>query len=390
MRFSTSSARSLVAALTLFSTVSCVSPPPPTEPLDAKIVEPGENTALRVDQTVILLDASGSMEASSRFLSTQNLASSFVAGMPEGGYATAVVIFGGDASEIFGFAPFDRDDLDSAVIDGELLGKSTDIPAVLKEVQGLLMGRTGTTAIVLFSDGKAARHGRDLGLEHTLAAAFQLVAENQGEVCFFTIQSGDDPAGTRLMQSLAAVTGCGRYRHADSLTSTASLHELEQYVFFAALLPAVSAPPPAIVVVQKVDRDGDGVEDGTDQCLDTPHFAHVNDFGCWVLDSYTFDTRQFRILDSQYEALDEVAEVLKMNPELRIRIDGHTDSMGTAQFNQTLSEQRADAVRHYLEATGIDAARLMTRGFGMSSPLASNNTQEGMATNRRCQLTVLK
>ena len=116
----------------------------------------------------------------------------------------------------------------------------------------------------------------------------------------------------------------------------------------------------------------------------------MNDFGCWVLDSYTFDTRQFRILDSQYEALDEVAEVLKMNPELRIRIDGHTDSMGTAQFNQTLSEQRADAVRHYLEATGIDAARLMTRGFGMSSPLASNNTQEGMATNRRCQLTVLK
>ncbi|MCP5042010.1 MAG: OmpA family protein, partial [bacterium] len=68
----------------------------------------------------------------------------------------------------------------------------------------------------------------------------------------------------------------------------------------------------------------------------------------------------------------------------------HTDSTGTADFNQTLSERRANAVRDYLQGVGIEADRLETRGFGMSSPIARNDTHEGMAVNRRCQLTVLE
>jgi OOP family OmpA-OmpF porin len=366
------------------ASVGCVSPPPPREAIEATVVETGENAALKIDQLVILLDASGSMDAASRFLSTQNLASSFVAGMPEGSYSAAVVTFGGNASEILEFAPFDRDDLDSAVIDGELLGKSTDIPAVLGEVQNLLEGRSGTTAIVLFSDGKAARYGRDLGARSTLAAADRLVARYPDNICFYTVQSGDDPAGSELMRGLAAVTDCGKYRRANALTDASSLYELEQYVFVETGLPAVGAAPIF------VDRDRDGVEDGSDQCLDTPLMAHVNAFGCWVLKNQTFDTKKYRILESQYAALDEVAEVLNMNPKLHLRIDGHTDSMGTEAFNQTLSEQRADAVRDYLEANGVAAGRLMTEGFGMNFPLASNNTPEGMATNRRCEMTVLR
>ncbi len=107
-------------------------------------------------------------------------------------------------------------------------------------------------------------------------------------------------------------------------------------------------------------------------------------------DSYTFDTKKYEILPSQYPALDKVSEVLKMNPDLRIRIDGHTDSTGTEDFNQTLSENRAAAVRDYLEDAGIESGRLETRGFGTSAPVDSNDTPEGKARNRRCQLTVLR
>jgi OOP family OmpA-OmpF porin len=79
-----------------------------------------------------------------------------------------------------------------------------------------------------------------------------------------------------------------------------------------------------------------------------------------------------------------------MNPDLRVRIDGHADSTGTAKFNQGLSERRASAVRTYLEGLGVDPSRLETKGFGMTAPVASNDTPEGMAQNRRCQMTVWK
>ncbi len=389
MRFSTRESRlcAVLLAVTLgvLGSSGCVSPPRPTEVIEATRVEPGENEALRIDQAVLLLDASGSMQVASTFASTQNLASSFVAGMPEGGYAVAVLNFGGDANEVLAFAPFDRYDVDSAVVDGELLGKSTDFPALLADVQLMLEERTGTTAIVVFSDGVAARYGRNLGHASTVAAAKQLVAAHDGQVCFYTIQSQNDPAGRQLMKALAGVTRCGEYRHADSLTDADSLYELQRALFIVETAPAVGAAAPVFI-----DEDQDTVEDGVDQCLGTPRMAHVNEFGCWVLESYAFEKKAWELLESQYSSLDKVAEVLKMNPDLRIRIDGHTDSVGTEEFNQTLSERRAGAVRDYLVGVGIDAKRLETRGFGLSSPVASNDTPEGRASNRRCQMTVLK
>lgn len=389
MRFSLRDSRLSAAlftiALALLGTSGCVSPPPPTEVIEATVVEPGENEALRIDQAVILLDASGSMQPASTFPSTQNLASSFVSGMPEGGYAVAVLNFGGDTNEVLEFAPFDRYEVDSAVVDGELLGKSTDLPALLANVQVMLEERAGATAIVVFSDGVAARYGRNLGHASTVAAAKRLVAAHDGEVCFYTIQSQNDPEGRQLMEALAHVTKCGEYRHADSLSDAESLYELQRALFVVETAPAVSAAAPVFV-----DEDQDAVEDGVDQCLGTPQMAHVNEFGCWVLESYAFGKKEWELLESQYPSLDKVAEVLKLNPDLRIRIDGHTDSVGTEEFNQTLSERRAGAVRDYLVSVGIDAERLETRGFGLSSPVASNDTPEGKASNRRCQMTVLK
>lgn len=376
-----------IAALVLASGTACVSPPPPIDSIDAEEVTVGENEAIRIAQAVILFDASGSMEARShRFESAQNLASSFVMGMPEGPYETAVVTFGGGEPEISAFEPFDRDTVDSALYDAELATQSTDIPSALGEARQLLRGRSGRTAVILFSDGVAQRYGRTLDAGPSLAAARALAASVDGEVCFYTIQSGDDPSGTALMEGLAGVTPCGEHRNLEDIADPEQLFALQQDLFIEESLPAVSAPPPVVFV----DDDNDGVEDGSDDCPGTPARASVNEVGCWVLDSYTFDTRAHEILPSQYPALDRVADVLKANPDLRIRIDGHTDSSGSAEFNQTLSERRAEAVRDYLEDVGIEGERLETRGFGMSDPVADNDSAEGMARNRRCQLTVLR
>ena len=87
--------------------------------------------------------------------------------------------------------------------------------------------------------------------------------------------------------------------------------------------------------------------------------------------------------------LDEAIDTLKRNPNIRVEVDGHTDSVGTDAYNQKLSERRAKGVYDYLTAHGIDASRLDgPKGFGESQPIDTNDTAEGRQRNRRTELKV--
>jgi len=88
------------------------------------------------------------------------------------------------------------------------------------------------------------------------------------------------------------------------------------------------------------------------------------------------------------EKLRQFAGVLNKYPQTTIVVTGHTDNRGTAQLNQTLSDQRARAVADALVADGVSAARITTRGVGASMPVADNTTPEGRAQNRRVEITV--
>jgi OOP family OmpA-OmpF porin len=85
--------------------------------------------------------------------------------------------------------------------------------------------------------------------------------------------------------------------------------------------------------------------------------------------------------------LDGVVAVLKRNPTLRVEIQGHTDNIGSEASNRKLSENRARAVMEYLVKKGVEAERLSAAGYGSSRPIASNDTLEGRARNRRVELT---
>jgi OOP family OmpA-OmpF porin len=131
------------------------------------------------------------------------------------------------------------------------------------------------------------------------------------------------------------------------------------------------------------------VYDYADQCPGTPKGAVVDERGCWVIRGVQFATAKYTIRPSSYPILDQVVEVLSKNPSLRVEVDGHTDSTGSAAFNQTLSEQRAEAVLEYFVSKGISRGRLTARGFGPRNPVASNATAEGRAQNRRVELKPL-
>jgi OOP family OmpA-OmpF porin len=84
--------------------------------------------------------------------------------------------------------------------------------------------------------------------------------------------------------------------------------------------------------------------------------------------------------------VDEAVKVMKDQPTLRVSVEGHTDSVGSDAYNKKLSERRAKAVRDYMVSQGIDASRITTHGFGESKPVASNETAEGRAENRRVEI----
>ena len=101
-----------------------------------------------------------------------------------------------------------------------------------------------------------------------------------------------------------------------------------------------------------------------------------------------FDFDSFELTDTAKGQLDKVAEYLKLNDAVSVEVGGHTDSMGTEDYNQTLSEQRAKSVVDYLSGKGIDASRLSAVGYGKKHPVATNDTEEGRAQNRRIEFKV--
>lgn len=174
------------------------------------------------------------------------------------------------------------------------------------------------------------------------------------------------------------------------------------------------------------DKDRDGIRDKDDQCPDVYGIAELN--GCPAADppgkeadmeekepliastakednrlgmedslanklSYLarhilFETNSSKLKSASFTALDEAAAILRKTPHSSIQIEGHTDNQGSAFWNQTLSVKRANEVKAYLVAKGIDKNKLNAAGYGFSRPIDNNNTEAGRSRNRRVELKI--
>jgi OOP family OmpA-OmpF porin len=109
----------------------------------------------------------------------------------------------------------------------------------------------------------------------------------------------------------------------------------------------------------------------------------------FTLDNLHFATNKSDIQSSSYDELNELVEFLKLKPNQKIVIGGHTDSDGDDSSNMMLSKNRATAVKKYLISKGIKESRLTAKGFGETMPIAVNSTAEGKAHNRRTEIKML-
>ena len=109
-----------------------------------------------------------------------------------------------------------------------------------------------------------------------------------------------------------------------------------------------------------------------------------------IKDRLVFASGATNLQSDAFPTLDKITRFLKAHPRNRLVVNGFTDSSGSAEFNARLSQQRAEAMRTYLVSQGIDPGRVSYQGMGESRPIASNQTEEGRAKNRRVEINVLK
>lgn len=146
-----------------------------------------------------------------------------------------------------------------------------------------------------------------------------------------------------------------------------------------------------------LDSDGDGVYDYKDKCPNTPAGARVDEDGCQYVIKETvsvelevlFDLNKAVVKPAFYEEIKNVGEFMKLFPSTNATIEGHTDSTGDDDYNQGLSERRANAVRQVLiDQHGVDASRIKAVGYGESQPRADNDTKDGRQQNRRVMAVI--
>ncbi|MEQ3637323.1 MAG: OmpA family protein [Thalassolituus sp.] len=149
-----------------------------------------------------------------------------------------------------------------------------------------------------------------------------------------------------------------------------------------------------IVEVSVPDSDGDGIPDNRDKCPNTIAGGKVDGDGCLLTNqTITFNNIGFELDSAKLTAtsrplVDRLGKALTSQTNFNVEIAGHTDSTGSAEYNETLSDKRAKAVRQYLIDNGVAAERLTARGYGEMVPVASNETSSGRAMNRRVEFRV--
>jgi adhesin transport system outer membrane protein len=159
--------------------------------------------------------------------------------------------------------------------------------------------------------------------------------------------------------------------------------------------PAEQEVPLIVSVPEKTDGDKDGVDDFNDLCPDTPPGTKVDAMGCAyrevvVLKDVNFAFNKTDLTENSKGILDNAARILRANPAVTVEIAGHTDNVGTPEYNIRLSQGRAASVVNYLASQGVAIGRMKPKGYGLTQPKTTNDTAEGRATNRRTELRILE
>jgi len=341
----------------------------------------------KVDNFIFLYDASGSMRM--KYMATKarkaNLAKEAMttlnAAIPELGYQSGLFT----ATPAFqinqDMQTYTRNGYGQAIegltVPSKVFGVQTPLAKGMMQLEQVLSRADGSTAVILFSDGGENRGGSPVVVAQDLYG--------RHDICFHLINYAQSKEEKEVLDRIAALDECSVVMSGEEMKSEAAAQRFAQQVFYSQVTVAEAV----------ADEDGDGVPDHLDQCPGTPRNLVVDETGCPIEArrrlQVQFDFDQATIKPNDYPVLERVAEILMDNPEALLTVEGHTDSIGDADYNMELSSRRAASVEGYLvENYGIDPARIETVGYGEERPIADNSTKEGRRENRRAMGVISK
>ncbi|MDY0275811.1 MAG: OmpA family protein [Desulfomicrobium sp.] len=312
-----------------------------------------ENYVRKVDNFMILVDRSGSMDKvyvgsqDRKIVTAKSILERMNAMIPELGYLGALST-AAPYGQIQDLATFSVASYGESIAQiPTLIGSNpTPLGAGLKGLEPMLQAASGKTAVIVVSDGQENVGEGSVQVASALAEKYN--------VCFHTISFADTVDGNQaLLDQISALNSCGIAASAAALAEDAALQQFVKDVFYD--IVTATLPEPVKVPVKRV----------------------IN-----VL----FDFDKADIKPAFHQELVDFATFAKQYPGVDIEIAGHTDSIGTPEYNQKLSQRRANSVRSYLiEKCGMDGARLTAVGYGLTQPVADNTTDAGRAQNRRVE-----
>ncbi|MBW2071639.1 MAG: OmpA family protein [Deltaproteobacteria bacterium] len=243
--------------------------------------------------------------------------------------------------------------------EGKVYRNLTALGPAISDTDNVLQLFTGSRMVVLVSDGRATEGGDPVEAAKALYAKYP-------NLCIHVVSLADEDKGREVLKTISGMGNCVYAEGSDLLSDPTALQNFLSQTFYeeipdealVAILPPPAKPPGTLEIIT----------------IHAPYFD--------------FDSAE---INADYiPALDLVVDKLASNPNLSIVIEGHTDSTGPAEYNQKLSERRAQAVQAYLLKKGVPADRMTVIGWGESRPRISNLTREGRAANRRVEIRVLE
>ncbi|MDZ7760709.1 MAG: OmpA family protein [Desulfovermiculus sp.] len=365
----------------------------------------------KVDNFLFIADESGSMRGDyvdnqdSKFSLAKQAMLSMNDLIPELDYQSGLYSAVTGFQSYLDMEPYDTYSMDQAIeqtqVAPSMYGYHTPLASGLNQLAPVLQGLTGDTAVILFTDGGANQGGSPAPMVERLSTQY--------DTCFHIVSYAQTADQKQTINSMAQANDCTVLVSGTDMQDEAKMQGFVQRVFYTTAgdsdgdgvfdeydeCPGTPAGVQVDDVGCPVDSDGDGVPDYLDECPGTEAGVEVDDVGCPFPVSKSikilFDFDKAVVKDTYHGELQRIADYLERNSGTDIVIEGHTDSVGPAEYNMRLSEKRAANVKAYLvDKLGIDADRLTAEGYGESRPVADNSTEEGRQKNRRVVGVVFK
>jgi OOP family OmpA-OmpF porin len=315
------------------------------------------------DNFIFLVDQSGSMymhfgDPELKMAVSKRVISGVNDMVPGTNYQAALQLFA-PVQTVVPVGPYDRVGMSKGISsikdDQEIFGRQTPMGPGIMSLDPLLAKMKGNTAVILVSDGMANQGTDPVAEARAIYSKYPNVL-----IHIVSVADKKDKKGVEILTAINKLNNCSVM--AEGLNLDIDKASMEKFVNSIFCPPKKEMPKEEVLILRGIH----------------------------------FDFDKYNIKSEWKVVLDEGVQTLTKRPNIKVMIEGHTDSKGTEPYNQKLSERRAKAVFDYFVAKGISASRMKTIGYGELRPKASNtnpngsDNPEGRAINRRVELKVMQ